>query len=108
MSERTTKITTANFNEIVEKSAQPVLVDFWADWCNPCTMLSPIIEEIAQEYEGKAVVGKVNIDEQGDLAQKFGVMSIPTLILFKEGKVVQKSVGVVGKDRISNMIDSVL
>jgi thioredoxin 1 len=108
MSDKATEITKANFDEIVGKSTQPVLVDFWAEWCSPCRMLSPVVDEIALAYEGKAVVGKINIDEQGELAQKFGVMSIPTLILFKDGKVAQKSVGVVGKDKISNMIDSVL
>lgn len=108
MSDKATEITNSNFNEIVEKSTTPVLVDFWAEWCNPCRMIAPVVDEIAQAYEGKVVVGKVNIDEQGELAQRFGVMSIPTLILFKDGKPAQKSVGVVGKDRISSMIDSVL
>ncbi len=108
MSDKAIEITSANFDEIVGKSTQPVLVDFWAEWCNPCRMISPVVDEIAQSYEGRAIVGKVNIDEQGELAQKFGVMSIPTLIVFKDGQVAQKSVGVVGKDKISNMIDSVL
>lgn len=108
MSDKITEITNANFNETVVKSDKPVLVDFWAEWCSPCRMLSPVVDEVAQSYEGKALVGKVNIDEQEELAQRFGVMSIPTLILFKSGEAVQKSVGVVGKDKITRMIDSVL
>jgi thioredoxin 1 len=108
MSEKTIEITNLNFDEIVTKNNQPVLVDFWAEWCAPCRMLSPVVDEIAQMYEKKIIVGKINIDEQMELAQKFGVMSIPTLILFKGGQPVKKSVGVVGKDKISDMIDSVL
>jgi thioredoxin 1 len=108
MPEKITEITNTNFDDTVIKSEKPVLVDFWAEWCTPCRMLSPVVDEIAQNYEGKILVGKINIDEQEALAQKFGVMSIPTLILFKDGKAVQKSVGVVGKDKIKNMIDTVL
>jgi thioredoxin 1 len=108
MSDKITEITNANFNDTVVKSEKPVLVDFWADWCTPCRMLSPVVDEVAQSFEGKVVVGKVNIDEQEALAQKFGVMSIPTLILFKGGEAVQKSIGVVGKDKIVNMLNSVL
>ncbi len=108
MSDKTTEITNENFNDTVIKSDKPVLVDFWAEWCTPCRMLSPVVDEIALNYEGKILVGKINIDEQEALAQKFGVMSIPTLILFKDGKAVQKTVGVVGKDKIKNMIDTVL
>ncbi|MGI5848569.1 MAG: thioredoxin [Christensenellales bacterium] len=108
MTEKTVEITNVNFDEKVTSSDQPVLIDFWAEWCAPCRMLSPVIEEIAQMYEGKAVIGKVNIDEQTELAQQFGVMSIPTLLLFKDGKVAGKSVGVVGKDKISSMLDAAL
>ena len=108
MSDKTTEITNENFNDTVIKSDKPVLVDFWAEWCTPCRMLSPVVDEIALNYEGKILVGKINIDEQEALAQKFGVMSIPTLILIKDGKAVQKTVGVVGKDKIKNMIDTVL
>lgn len=108
MSDKIAEITNDNFNDTVIKSDKPVLVDFWAEWCTPCRMLSPVIDEIAQNYEGKILVGKINIDEQEALAQKFGVMSIPTLILFKDGNAVKKSVGVVGKDKIKNMIDAVL
>ncbi len=83
-----------------------VLIDFWAEWCAPCRMLAPAVDAVAQEYKGKAVVGKVDIDSQVELAQKFGVMSIPTLILFKNGEVVGKSVGVVPKEKITAMIDA--
>ena len=85
-----------------------MLVDFWAEWCAPCRMLSPTIDQIAEDYDGKITVGKINIDEEPELAQRFGVMSIPTLILFREGNVVSKSVGVVGKDKIAAMIDEAL
>ena len=108
MSEKTVEITNSNFDEKVTSCTKPVLIDFWAEWCAPCRMLSPVVDEVAQMYEGKAVVGKVNIDEEVELAQKFGVMSIPTLILFKDGKMAEKSVGVVAKNKISEMIDSAL
>lgn len=108
MSDKITEITKDNFEQTVTKSAQPVLVDFWADWCMPCHMLSPTVDEVARSYDGKIAVGKINIDDQPELAQKFGVMSIPTLILFKEGNISNKSIGVVGKDKITKMIDSVL
>ena len=108
MSEKTVEITAANFEELVTKSEKPVLVDFWAEWCAPCRMLSPVVDEVAAGYEGKIVVGKVNIDEHPELAQRFGVMSIPTLILFKGGAAEKKSIGVVGKDKIAGMIDSAL
>lgn len=108
MSDNTMEITNVNFDEQVLNSAQPVLVDFWAEWCAPCRMLSPVIDELAGLYGDKAKVGKFNIDEQPELAQRFGVMSIPTLILFKDGAVTGRSVGVVGKDKISGMIDAAL
>ena len=108
VAEKTIDITELNFDQTVSGSIKPVLVDFWAEWCMPCRMLSPVVDEVAGDYEGKIVVGKINIDEQPGLAQKFGVMSIPTLILFKSGNAEKKSIGVVGKDKISTMIDSVL
>lgn len=98
-------ITKENFDEVVLKSELPVLVDFWATWCGPCKMLTPIIEELAKELEGKAVVGKINVDEQGELAMKFGVMSIPTLMVFKNGELVKKSVGFMPKAQVLSLLD---
>lgn len=82
------KITSENFEQEVLKAAQPVVIDFWASWCGPCKMFSPIVDEFAEENEGKVKVGKVNIDDEPDLASRFGVMSIPTAILFKNGQAV--------------------
>ena len=87
------KITADNFEEEVINSKIPVLVDFWATWCGPCQMQGPVVEEAAEEFFGNVKVGKLNVDEEGALAQKYGVMSIPTLILFKDGQVAQKAVG---------------
>ncbi len=93
-----------NFDEEVLSASQPVLLDFWAEWCGPCRMLSPVVDEIADQYADSVKVGKVNIDEEPELAQKFGVMSIPTLILFKDGQPVQTSVGVKPKAAIEDML----
>ena len=84
---------------------KPVLVDFWATWCGPCRMIAPVIEQVGAEFEGRAVVGKVDVDEEPMLAQKFGVMSIPTLIVMKGGKVVEQAVGARGKDAVAAMIE---
>ena len=97
-------LTTSNFEKEVLESDLPVLVDFSADWCGPCKMLAPTIEEIAKEYEGKVKVGKVNIDEFAQLAIKYGVASIPTVILFKDGQAVDKSVGFVPKANLEAML----
>ena len=86
-------ITKENFEEQVINSEIPVVIDFWATWCGPCKMIAPIVAEIAEEYEGKVKVGKVDVDEQGELAAKFGVMSIPTVVLIKDGEVAATSVG---------------
>lgn len=96
-------ITKENFEAEVMNSDRPVLIDFWAPWCGPCRMLSPIISEIAEEHGDKVKVCKVNVDEQGELASTFGVMSIPTLVVIKEGKVVNSAVGVRPKDQIVSM-----
>ncbi|MBO6076121.1 MAG: thioredoxin [Fibrobacter sp.] len=97
-------ITKENFEAEVMNSDRPVLIDFWAPWCGPCRMLSPTIAEIAEEYGDKVKVCKVNVDEQGELASTFGVMSIPTLIVIKEGKVVNSVTGVRPKDQIVGML----
>ncbi len=97
-------ITKTNFDEEVLNSELPVLVDFWASWCGPCKMIAPVVEEIAQEYEGKIKVGKINVDDEQELAIKYGVMSIPSLLLFKNGTVVNTSVGFVPKERITEML----
>lgn len=97
-------ITKSNFEAEVMNSDKPVLIDFWAPWCGPCRMLSPIIAEIAEEYGDKVKVCKVNVDEEDELASSFSVMSIPTLIVIKEGKVVNSVTGVRPKDQIVGML----
>ena len=98
------KITRENFENEVMKSNIPVLIDFWAPWCGPCRMMGPVIEQLADEYEGKAKVGKVNVDEEGELSQAFGVMSIPTIVLIKDGKVVKQAVGARPKTEVEAML----
>ena len=98
------KITRENFENEGMKSNIPVLIDFWAPWCGPCRMMGPIIEQLAEEYEGKAKVGKVNVDEEGELSQAFGVMSIPTIVLVKDGKVVRQAVGARPKAEVEAML----
>ncbi len=98
----------AKFDEIVVKAKKPVLVDFWAPWCGPCRMVAPVVDELAEEYEGKVEFGKVNVDENPKIASKFGVMSIPTLILFKDGKPVSNMVGFRPKNELKKNLDSAL
>ena len=95
--------TTDNFETEVLNAEKPVLVDFWATWCGPCKMLAPTVSEIADEYEGKVKVCKLDVDQAMDIAMSYGVASIPTLILFKDGEIVKKSVGVVSKTEIEAM-----
>jgi len=102
------EITDANFATEVEASDTPVLVDFWAPWCGPCKMVAPIVEEIANEYEGKLKVGKLNTDENQQVPTKFGIMSIPTLMIFKNGEVVERIVGAQPKHALTSKIDAVL
>ena len=90
------EITDTNFEEVINQD-KPVLVDFWAEWCGPCKMIGPIVEEMAGEYDGKAVIGKVNVDLNPGVSGKFGIRSIPTLLVFKNGEVVDKQVGAVPK-----------
>ena len=102
------KLTTENFENEVMGSKIPVLVDFWAAWCGPCRMLAPVIEEIAKEYEGKVKVCKVNVDENGPLSAQFAIVSIPTVILFKNGKPVEKLIGAHAIDDYEDIIDKYL
>ena len=97
-------VTSANFENEVIKSDKPVLIDFWASWCGPCKMLSPIIEEIAKEYDGKVKVAKVNVDDEPELASTFGISSIPTLFVIKNGEVTNTSIGFRSKEDIIAML----
>ncbi|MDR3586682.1 MAG: thioredoxin [Desulfosporosinus sp.] len=98
--------TTANFESEVLKSEQAVLVDFWAPWCSPCRMVAPVIDELADEYAGRIVIGKVNVDENAPIASQYSVMSIPTIAVFKGGKVVDISTGFRGKPDLIKMLDA--
>jgi thioredoxin 1 len=102
------ELTSENFDEIVMKSDKPVLVDFWAEWCGPCRMVGPVVEELAKDYEGKAVVGKVNVDEFGDIAGKFMIRNIPTLLVFKNGEIVDKQVGATSKSVLAGKLDAAM
>ncbi|BDD07664.1 thioredoxin-2 [Fulvitalea axinellae] len=101
----TVKITEENFEEIIG-SETPVLVDFWAEWCGPCKMISPILDELASDYDGKAVIAKVNVDDNPSISAKFGIRSIPTLLVFKGGEIVDKQVGAVAKSVLAEKIDA--
>lgn len=101
------QFTDQNFEAEVLKSDKPVLVDFWAVWCGPCQMMGPIIEELAEEVKGKYKVGKMNVDENRETAAKFGIMSIPTLIIFKDGKAVKQLVGVQAKENLKEELGKI-
>jgi thioredoxin 1 len=108
MAENVIEISETNFEQQVIQSESPVLVDFWAPWCGPCRMVAPIVEELAGEYEGKLAVAKVNVDDNQDIAARFGITSIPTLMLFKNGEVAEKVVGMVPKNTLKEAIDNQL
>lgn len=102
------ELTDANFDEVVLKSDKPVLVDFWAVWCGPCRMVAPIVEELAKDYEGKAVIGKLDVDNNPNVSAQFGIRNIPTLLVFKNGEIVDKQVGAVPKSVLAAKIDAQL
>ncbi|MBI5541542.1 MAG: thioredoxin [Bacteroidia bacterium] len=104
----TIEFTDANFEELVVKSDKPVLVDFWAEWCGPCRMIAPLVHELAEEYNGKAVFGKVDVDNNVGVASKYGIRNIPTILFFKNGQVVDKQVGAVPKKALAEKIDKLL
>lgn len=98
-------LTKENFEQEISGSEKPVLVDFWASWCGPCRAVAPVMEQLSAEYDGKAKIAKVNVDEEGELAAKFKVMSIPTVILFKNGQLVEKIIGARAKEEFAKMLD---
>lgn len=102
------EITDDNFEDIVLKSDKPVLVDFWAEWCGPCRMVGPVVEELAKEYDGRAVVGKVNVDHNSNISSNYGIRNIPTLLYFKNGILVDKQVGVVPKATLAAKLEAQL
>ncbi|MDP7009264.1 MAG: thioredoxin [Phycisphaerales bacterium] len=102
------EFTDANFQDEVLSSDQPVLVDFWAEWCGPCKMLGPVIDELATEFDGKAKIGKVDIDTNRDAAVKYEIQSIPSIIIFKDGKITNKFVGIASKDDLSEAINAAM
>lgn len=102
------EFTDANFEELVLNSENPVLVDFWAEWCGPCRMVGPIVQEIGQDYDGKVVVGKLDVDSNPGVSAKFGIRNIPTILFFKGGQVVDKQVGAVPKQVLVNKLEAIM
>jgi thioredoxin 1 len=102
---KTLELNDSNFDEVI-KGDKPVLVDFWAEWCGPCKMIGPVVEELAGDYEGKAVIAKLNVDENPQVTARFGVRSIPTLLVFKNGQIVDKQVGAVPKSVLSQKLQA--
>jgi len=101
-------VTEATYSEIVEATDKPVMIDFWAEWCGPCRMIGPIVEDLSKEYEGKAVILKCDVDENPEIAQKFGIRNIPTLVFLKKGELVDKLVGAVQRVKITEKLDAML
>ena len=106
VSDRIMHVTDASFEQDVLKSAEPVLVDYWADWCGPCKMIAPVLDEIAADYEGRVRIAKLNIDQNPDTPPRYGIRGIPTLMLFKQGEVEATKVGAVSKSQLTAFIDS--
>ena len=102
------KLDSSNFDSVLATKNTPVMVDFWATWCGPCRMVAPVIEQVAEDYEGRAIVGKVDVDECGDLAMRYGVMSIPTVMVFVNGQPVAKQIGAAPKTTYAAMLDQAL
>ena len=103
----TIQVTDANFRTLLAEG-KPMLVDFWAPWCGPCKMMSPIVDEIADEYEGKAVIGKLNVDENPETCEQFGIMSIPTMLFFRNGELADRHVGACRKQDLAQLFDAIL
>ena len=106
MSDAVLHVTDSEFDEVVVKANGPVLVDYWAEWCGPCKMIGPVLDEIAEEYQGKLTIAKLNIDENPDTPQHYGVRGIPTLMLFKDGEVEATKVGALTKSQLAEFLDS--
>ena len=102
------ELTDSNFDELVLKSDKPVLVDFWAEWCGPCRMVGPVVEELSKDYDGRALIGKVDVDSNPGISMKYGIRNIPTLLIFKGGEIVDKQVGAVPKSVLAGKIDGQL
>ncbi len=102
------EVTDSNFEELILKSDKPALVDFWAEWCGPCRMISPIVSELAEEMEGKAVISKLNVDNNPEICSKYGIRNIPTILFFKNGEVVDKQVGATQKNVLLDKINALL
>ncbi len=102
------QFTDGNFEDLVLKSEKPVMVDFWAEWCGPCRMVGPVVEELAKEYDGQVVIGKLNVDENAQVSMKYGIRSIPTILFFKGGQLVDRSVGAVPKAMLAQKLQAQL
>ena len=105
MSQHIVTLTSTNFESEVKRPGAPILVDFWAEWCGPCRMVAPVLEDLAEKYAGKVRVGKVNVDDESTLAGRYGIQSIPTLLLFRDGRVVEQYVGAAPREVLARLID---